>query len=78
MKLGEYRKLRLAFRQKAIDRDQERMNNGMGADEDVPHYAKVTDEILIHVVEKLQEIEALLKPAPAEKGNKVGSRLKLG
>jgi hypothetical protein len=35
-------------------------------DEDIPYYAKMLEEMLMDVMERLEKIEELYKPAPPE------------
>ena len=79
MELAEYRRRRLAWQKKAHKRDLERVNIGMGFDEDIPHYAKTTDEAVIELIEKVESFEKLFGAPDPDKVEKpkIGSRLKL-
>jgi len=79
MEITEYFRRRLAYQKRAKDRDIEKRNNGMNFDEDIPHYAKVTDEMIIDLMEKVESFEKLFGAPDPEKVEKpkIGSRLKL-
>ena len=81
MDIKEYMKRRLAYHKRADARTQEKMNVGFGADEDIPYYSKVTDEMIIELIEKVEKIESLLHPTqevPREKTPETKSRFTLG
>jgi hypothetical protein len=80
METADYLKLRLLYHKRADQRSIEKLNTGMNADEDVPYYVKVTDEMLIDLMERVAKIEKLYAPAPEVKTetDEYKSRLRLG
>jgi len=64
MELKDWLKRRLKYNQKATARDLERANIGAAADEDIPYYVKTVEEVLIDILDRLEKIEELYKPAP--------------
>ena len=73
MELKDWLKRRLAYNHKASARDMERANLGAAADEDIPYYVKTVEEAIIDILDRLETIEELYKPAPKpeEKPSKV-------
>lgn len=80
MKLSDWLQKRTEFVKKAQDRHEERIGLGAAADEDIPYYAKVQDEMLMDLFERVEKIEELYKPAPKTVGEEESRtpRLRLG
>lgn len=76
MEIAEFFRRRLAYQDRANSRDIEKANNGMNFDEDIPHYAKVTDEMLIDLIERVEKIERLYADMP-DAEEKPDSRIKI-
>lgn len=66
MELTDWLKRRLVYIQKAQERDQQRLNLGAQADEDIPYYVKTVEEAIMDVLDRLERIETLYTPAPKE------------
>ena len=76
MDLHEFQRRRLTYFNKTKERDIERMNLGQGID-DTPWYMKVTEEMLMDFIVRLEAMEELMKPAPeAEKPKGPGNRFR--
>lgn len=85
MKLHDWLKKRTEFVKRANARHEERIGLGAAADEDIPYYAKVQDEMLMEIFEQLERIQDLYTPAPeidetpeSRAGHKFANRLRLG
>lgn len=63
MEIKEFERRRLEYQKRALARDSERRSIGVGVD-DTPYWNKVVEEMIIDLIERVEAIEELYKPAP--------------
>jgi len=65
MKLTKFFEKRLKYQKMAEKRDLERISMGSGVD-DTPYYNKIVEEMMMDLIERMENIEDLLKPVEGE------------
>lgn len=65
MELTDFAKRELSYIKKAKGRVEERLNLGGGRVDDMPFHVRVMEEMVMDLIERVEKIEELYKPAPA-------------